>query len=244
MNTNARRWTGVVTVVAIVVLLAALSAWRVLPVGDWLEQLHTWITGYGAVGVLVFALVYVVAVVMAAPASPLSVMAGVAFGLWAIPLVVAAATAGATAAFLVARYLLREHVEAMVERRPRLKALEQAVNEEGWKLAALLHLSPVVPFSLQNYFFGITKVPLKGYVSATAISIIPGSATYVYLGTIGGRAVASAPRPGIEWVTLIVGLVATVAATVVLSLAARRQLRKRDTERPGPTRSRMDQRSR
>ncbi len=103
-------------------------------------------------------------------------------------LVVVAATAGATLAFLIARHLVRQKVESLVEERPKFKAVDEAVSEDGWKIVGLLRLSPLVPFNLQNYFFGVTDVGLLPYVAATFFGIMPGTLLYVYLGTLGKAA--------------------------------------------------------
>jgi uncharacterized membrane protein YdjX (TVP38/TMEM64 family) len=152
--------------VAGLALIAALvAAWLLLPVRDWAESFQGWIEGLGAWGILIFGVVYVVATVLLVPVSVLTLVAGLAFGLAVgFPLVVAAATVGATLAFLVARYLVHQHVERWIEKRPKFRAVKAAVSEGGWKVVGLLRLSPVVPFNVQNYFYGITDVKLSHYV--------------------------------------------------------------------------------
>ncbi|MEJ7685957.1 MAG: TVP38/TMEM64 family protein [Variovorax sp.] len=123
------------------------------------------------------------------PVSVLTIAAGLAFGLAiGFPLVVVSATIGAALAFLVARYLAHDKVESLLQERPKFKAIQSAVSEGGWKVVALLRLSPVLPFNLQNYFYGITDLKLLEYVAATFVGIMPGTLLYVYLGAAGKAA--------------------------------------------------------
>jgi uncharacterized membrane protein YdjX (TVP38/TMEM64 family) len=136
-------WAGTV-----VLLIAVVAAWYFLPVKDWVQSFSAWIQGLGAWGAVVFASVYVIAVVALAPAEIMSIAAGFIFGPWGFPLVVISATTGATLAFLVSRYIVRERVKALAQKRPLLQAVDRAVGDEGWKVVALLRLNPLVPFNL------------------------------------------------------------------------------------------------
>src|SRR5436189_4517462 len=134
---SSRFWGGWAVVAA-----ALVAAWFLLPVGDWVEALREWLQQRGAWGVALFALIYVVATVALVPGALLSISAGVAYGFWGIPLVIVAATIGASLAFLIARYLAHDLVRGLSRRRKGLKAVQEAVNEEGWKVVGLIRLSP------------------------------------------------------------------------------------------------------
>jgi uncharacterized membrane protein YdjX (TVP38/TMEM64 family) len=202
------------------VLAAGLAVSLACPIGDWAAAFEHWILGLGPWGVAVFAALFVATTLVLAPDWPLSIAAGFVYGFWALPIVLVAATGAATLSFLAARYLLRDRVRAFLAGRPRLIAIDQAVAEEGWRIVALLRLSPAVPFNLQNYLFGATAVPLSHYVAATAIGIVPGSLLYVYLGVLG-----SAARHGggawLEWLLSGIGLLATVAAAMLIARKAK-----------------------
>lgn len=137
-----------------------------------------------------------------------------------------AAIVGATLAFLCGRYLARERVKKMSENNPKFKAVDKAVAEEGWKIVMLVRLSPVVPFNLQNYFFGGTEVSLLQYVWATAVGIIPGTAVFVYIGAAG----SSGGGGAFKWTLLGVGLVATVVVTWFVSKKANEKLEEHGLE--------------
>ena len=215
-------WTWIVLALAIVALFAG---WFLLPVQDWLKSFNGWVEGQGVWGYAIFALVYILATVVLAPGAPLTIAAGLAFGLWAFPLVVAAATVGASLAFLIARYLAGDKVRGVIEKRPNLKAAEKAISEEGWKVVGLMRLSPAVPFNLQNYFFGVTEIPFWHYAAATFVGIMPGSLLYVYLGAAGKAATGAGGGGALRWVFLGVGLLATVAVTVFVTKKAKAKLK-------------------
>lgn len=212
-------------VVGALVLIALIVGWFFLPVKEWSDSFQIWIKNLGAWGVLIFGVVYIVATVLLVPVSVLTVVAGLAFGVAiGFPVVVVSATIGATLAFLVARYLVHKRVEWLVAKRPKFKAMNAAVSEAGWKIVGLLRLSPLVPFNLQNYFYGITNVKLVQYVPATFVGIMPGTLLYVYLGA-AGKAASEQGGGRLKWTFFAVGLIATVAVTVFVMKKAKEKLK-------------------
>ncbi|MFQ5680371.1 MAG: VTT domain-containing protein [Gemmatimonadota bacterium] len=209
----------------------------------WVAGLRRWVAGFGAAAPLVYGLVYVLGVVLFAPGAALTIGAGIAFGLWAgTLLVVAAANAGAALAFLLARYLLRGRVERWMEGREKFAAVDRAVGRQGWKVVALTRLSPVFPFNLQNYAYGITSVGFWPYVLASLVAMLPGTLLYVYLG-VAGAGVAEAASGAADWgktVLQVVGLLATLAVVLLVTRVARRELKRATADggavaAPGPT---------
>lgn len=209
-------------------LLAVVAAWALLPVAEWVQALSAWVAGQGIIGIAAFAAVYVVAVVMLSPTWIFTIAAGVTFGFWGFPIVVISATIGASLAFLVARYGLRHRMKELAGRHVLVDALDRTVREEGWRVVALLRLSPLVPFNLQNYAFGATSVPFVHYVIATFLGIMPGSALYVYLGILGRVAAEGNARSTPEIALLIVGLMATAIAVIVVGRKAKSVLARRE----------------
>jgi uncharacterized membrane protein YdjX (TVP38/TMEM64 family) len=170
------------------------------------------------------------------PGSILTLGAGAVFGVVHGTLLVSlSSTAGATAAFLVGRYLAREMVARRVAGNHTFRSLDEAVASEGWKIVGLTRLSPVFPFNLLNYAFGLTRVSLRDYVLASWIGMIPGTVMYVYLGSLAGSLAELGAKEGgrartpAEWALYAVGLIATVAVTVVITRTARRALGRRMT---------------
>ncbi len=204
-------------------LAAIVAAWFLFPLQAWLQAFSTWIKGLGVWGVLIFGLTYVVATVAMAPGSAFSIAAGLVFGFWGFPIAVVSATTGAALAFIVARYLARETVRRQLASRPKLAAVDKAVAEEGWKVVALLRLSPLVPFNLQNYGFGVTPIGFWPYLAATAIGIMPGALLFVSIGA-AGKASATGSGGALKWVLFAVGLGATALVSVLIARKANAKL--------------------
>jgi uncharacterized membrane protein YdjX (TVP38/TMEM64 family) len=219
-SSRALLWVGLAAVV-----VAVTVAWLFLPVSEWTEAFHRRVQGLGIWGPIAFGLAYVVAVVALAPASALTIAGGLVFGFWAFPLVLVAATVGASLAFFVSRLLLRDRVKSFVEARAKLRAIDEAVSEDGWKIVGLLRLSPLFPFNLQNYFFGATRIRFLPYLAATAVGIVPGTLVYVYLGTLGKAAGSDRGGGTLKWLFFGVGLVATVAVAVFVTHKAGEKLK-------------------
>jgi uncharacterized membrane protein YdjX (TVP38/TMEM64 family) len=209
-------------------LIAVSAAWSFLPLGEWIKSFTGWVEKLGPLGVVVFVAIYTVATVLFVPGSLLTIAAGLVFGLLIGTLAASAGSIiGASCAFLIGRYFARSRIEAMARRDEKFRAIDQAIGREGWKIVALLRLSPLIPFNASNYFYGITAVKFWAYVLASWIGMLPGTVLYVYLGTIGkaglGGDEASSP---LEYVFLGVGLVATIVVTVIVTRLAKKALRK------------------
>lgn len=207
-------------------LAAVVLAWFLLPVREWLEALVGWIRLQGIWGVVAFAIVYIVVVVALVPAEIMSIAAGLIFGVLGFPLVVISATIGAILAFLLSRYMAREFMRKRLESRPLFRALDRAIAQEGWKVVVLFRLNPLIPFNLQNYFFGATAIALKPYALATFFGIMPGSAAFVYLGTLGGLAAGGEQAGAFKIGLVVLGLAATVVVVALLGRAAKQKLQK------------------
>ncbi|MBA2432061.1 MAG: TVP38/TMEM64 family protein [Chthoniobacterales bacterium] len=231
MEKLARYWKWIA---ALVVIAALFVASRVLPVADWLRGFSDWAGELGPLGIVLFIVVYALATVLFVPGWPLTVAAGFTFGLFIGTAAVSAGSVlGASAAFLIARFLAREQVESRTKKNEKFRAIDGAIGEQGWKLILLLRLSPIIPFNLSNYFYGVTAVPFWPYVFASWIGMLPGTVLYVYLGTVGKAGVDAAAGAGgrspWEWVALGVGLAATVAVTIWVAKIARRALKRSET---------------
>lgn len=197
--------------------------------GGYVPQFAEWVDSLGVWGPLVFIAGYVVAVVAFVPGSILTLAAGAIFGIGAgVLYVIVAATLGASAAFLVSRYVARGAIEQRLAGNPKFAAIDRAVGEQGRKIVFLLRLSPAFPFTLLNYGLGLTRVRFLDYVVA-CIGMLPGTLLYVYYGKLAGDVAAlaggAAPERGAEYyAVLVVGLVATVVVTALVTRTARRAL--------------------
>jgi uncharacterized membrane protein YdjX (TVP38/TMEM64 family) len=221
----------VARLVGVVALIAALLvAGRYLGAVSTIRHLLEWIASLGAIAPLAFVVLYILACVFLIPGSIVTIGAGVLFGLVrGVIWVSLGATIGATCAFLLGRYLARDWVAHKIAGNPRFRAIDAAVGREGWKIVALTRLSPVFPFNLLNYAYGLTRVRLRDYVIATWAGIIPGTAMYVYIGTLAGSVAglsSTANRPtAARWALDLAGFAATAAVAWYVARLARHALR-------------------
>lgn len=198
-------------IAAIVALAAIVLVFRLLPIAAWLTSFQAWVRHLGALGYVVYALMYAVCVAALVPASLLTIGAGAIFGVaGGTIVVVAGATLGAMLSFFLARTVLRKKVEQMIARRPKLAAVDKAVAKEGTKLMLLCRLSGFPPFVFANYVFGLTGVGALSYFLTTFFGIIPGCFAYTYAGHAGAAvATGSGNR---------IALIVTAAGIVLVSL--------------------------
>ena len=210
------------------IIIALFLAMRFLPVQQRLMNFNDWVSQMGVAGIFIFVVVYAVATVLLAPGSILTIGAGFAFGLWKGFLAVSAgATIGASLAFLIARFIARDKIEAIARRDEKFRKIDNAIAREGTKLIFLLRLSPVMPFNLSNYFYGLTGVRFWPYVVASWIGMMPGTFLYVYIGAASKAAVAAAAggeavkHSWQYWTFLSVGFFATIIVTIWVTKIAR-----------------------
>lgn len=174
---------------------------------------------------------YALATVAWVPGSLLTLAAGATFGLvWGTVYTLLGASLGASLAFLVSRSVARAAVERRMRADVRLQALDEALVREGPRLVLLLRLSPAFPFNALNYALGLMPVRLRDYVVMSLVGMAPGTFLYVYGGYAAGQLMADASgagtRTAVDYLLLGVGLAATVAATALVTRAARSALGK------------------
>ena len=239
------RWLSILLILAALLVLV-----RSLPIGQAMEAMKGWIAGLGIWGPVVFVLLYVVATVLFVPGTILTLAAGAMFGLVGGTIAVSiGSTLGAALAFLIARYVARDKVAAMAGRNRNFGAIDRAIGEGGWKIVAMLRLSPAIPFNMQNYLYGLTPVRFWPCVVTSWLAMLPGTFLYVYLGHVTGAAVgADRARTPAEWAMLAVGLLATAAVTVYITRLARRKLQEQmqqttKDDKVSPNASDRDQRN-
>ncbi|KAK1370993.1 TVP38/TMEM64 family membrane protein like [Heracleum sosnowskyi] len=196
-------------------------------ISAFLIQFSAFIEGYGPAGYALFVAVYAGLEVLAIPAVPLTMSAGLLFGsLTGTILVSISGTVAATVAFLIARYFARERILKLVEENKKFLAIDKAIGENGFKVVTLLRLSPLLPFSLGNYLYGLTSVKFVPYVLGSWLGMLPGTWAYVSAGAFGRAIIqeesgVSLPGSnGQQLLTLGLGLLATaLAASYVTKLA-------------------------
>lgn len=223
MNKTFWKWTG-----AALLLVGLFVASRFLPFGEWITTFTEWVRGAGAFGIAVFVIGYIVGTIFFFPGSLMTLATGAVLGLgWGIVVASFSATTGAAFSFLIARYLARGAIEKRAQNNEKFSAIDAAIGEQGWKIVGLLRLSPIVPFNLSNYFFGLTKIKFWPYVLASWIGMLPGTVLFIYLGHIGKATLAGdGERTTQEYILIGIGLVATIVVTVYLTKIAKKSLQR------------------
>ncbi|HEY0768059.1 MAG TPA: TVP38/TMEM64 family protein [Steroidobacteraceae bacterium] len=211
------------------VLLLLVAAGLFLPVKEWLRAALTWTATHRESSWLAFIALYVLATVCLIPGLILTVAGGAIFGLArGVALVSAASVLGATAAFFIGRTVAREWIGRRIAAWPRFRALDGALAERGFWIVLLTRLSPLLPFNLLNYAYGVTAVRPRDYIVGSWVGMLPATVLYVYAGSAAAslaQAISGQVRTGTTGtVLLIVGFAATLAVTALVTHLARRQL--------------------
>ncbi|MFQ5881469.1 MAG: TVP38/TMEM64 family protein [Candidatus Methylomirabilales bacterium] len=179
-------WGKLLFLMALV--LAGAASARLLGLQDLLRlenlaRLKAWIDGFGPFAPLVFIVGYILAELLFVPGLPITVLGGVAFGpIWGTVYVSIASTIGASLCFLIARHGAREMVERWVRGDPRFQRIDQASAEHAWRIIMITRLVPLIPFNLQNYAYGLTKVRFLTYALTSWLCMLPGTAAYTFAG--------------------------------------------------------------
>lgn len=210
-----------------ILLLAVLAAALVLAghrvgAGTIASRMLDAIGRMGALAPIAFIAVYIAACVLFIPGSILTIGAGVLFGVVRGSIYVSVASiAGASCAFLIGRYLARAWVAAKIESNPKFRAIDEAVAREGWKIVGLTRLSPVFPFNLLNYAFGLTRVSLRDYFLASWVGMLPGTVMYVYIGSLAGDLARATSQPNsaspTRWALNLIGFAATAGVAIYIA---------------------------
>lgn len=215
----------------VVVVAALVTAAKLLPLTDYFKWVLERVGGLGSWGPVVLAASYIIACIFMVPGSLLTLGAGFLFHVLLGTVTVSiGSTLGAAAAFLVGRTVGRKWVTRKVESHPKFAALDRAVGREGFKIVLLTRLSPVFPFVLLNYAYGLTRVRFRDYVLASWVGMLPGTVMFVYFGSglrsltevLGGQAQGGTAGRVFFWA----GLAVTIVVTVFITRVVRRALQK------------------
>jgi uncharacterized membrane protein YdjX (TVP38/TMEM64 family) len=200
-----------------------------LPVGKVVTKLDVLLDRLGPFAMVVFVVLYVIDALILGPAWLFALAAGLAFGLVKGGLLVwLSATIAAAIGFLLARSLARHRIEKLAEKNEKYVAVDRAIKRHGWKVVLALRISPLLPYTVSNYIYGLTAVDFVHYLIASAIGLIPMVAVYVSIGAAGREAVLASMHGGhhntVEIVVLVVGLLLTIGAAILITRAAKKEL--------------------
>ena len=137
-----------------------------------------------------FILAHVVVSVTFIPRSIIAVAAGVIWGLWWCSLLASlGCLAGASAGFLIARYLNDGLIKP--NQMPGFGRLLARLEGGGWRAVTVLRLVPVMPHTPVNYAFGLTNIAFMPYCVGTIIGSLPTTVFYADLGALGETTMTS-----------------------------------------------------
>ena len=138
-------------------------------------------TGFG---IFSFVCIYILIVLFILPASWLSLLSGFLYGSYLGTIIVfISASIGASVAFLVSKSFFAKKLKNLFSRYPKLSVMEKVVEKGGFKLIFLARLSPIFPFSILNYFYGLNNVKFRDFVFGL-LGIVPGTFLYCSLGSL------------------------------------------------------------
>lgn len=204
---------GIIVVVfaAIIFGLYKAGIFELLTIEN-MQNLKTWIAGFGAAGPIIYILIYIAAALFFLPGSPIALLAGIAFGpILGTFLAVTGATLGATAAFLVARYAGRSMVEGWASKNEAFKKIDQGVEKQGWRMVMLTRLVPAFPYNVQNFAYGLTTIKLSTFVLVSFICMLPGAAAFCFM----AGAIVAGESPTQIMMYLAVGAVLLVGMSLL-----------------------------
>lgn len=199
------------------------------------DILLEWLRSFGALswfsGLMVASL-FAAAAFVFVPRTFLTLGVGGLYGLSVIPVIVVSATVGSALAFLIVRYFLAERVQRWIDRRPSMRVIADAVDEEGWRIVALLRFASPTPSSVQNYVFGVTRIGFWPYTLATLVFIIPQTVFYVYLGSVGRSLLLGDVASPLGVFVTLVGVGCLAATAFLIWRKARASLRRAELRQP------------
>ena len=227
------KWIGL----ALLLILISVGA-AFLPIGQWLKGFTDWVRHLGVAGAFVYIGIYALAAVLFLPGAIFTIAAGLVYGIaGGTAVAITGATIGASFAFLIARYLVRQRIENYAKKNKRFGAIDEAIGKQGWKIVGLLRLSPLIPFNASNYLYGVTSIGFWPYLLASFFGMLPGTLLYAYLGAIGQAGLGGGKKghSPLQWTFLGIGLLATIGVTVFVSHLAKKALKEKGATKKNET---------
>ncbi len=166
-------WRPIVLVAVVLVVWTVAYSCRA---DKELADLRDWIAALGAIAPIAFIILRAGAAVAVIPGSPVTATAAALFSpVTAIVCVSAGKTLGACVSFLIARYFARDAVAQWLATKPKVHRFDALVASHGALVVALMRLVPAVPFSWQNYGFGLTPIRFATYLFWSWLCMLPGA---------------------------------------------------------------------
>lgn len=225
-ETKQPQWIQIPLVILVFGVFAA-AAWYYFSIYDHFnsENVQDFINSFGAWAPVVFAILYTISAPIPLISWVLSPLGGLLFGtFWGSLLVVGVATVSSLIPFTLSRTLGQDWVASRLKGKKLDDIYQRSEGQGGFLFILMMRLIPVLPWEVQNYVAGLTKVALPTYIVATALGIIPGSLGLVLLG--------DAITDPTSWkfvVAIALNAIVMVGAPLIAT-ALRRRKQQRDSE--------------
>jgi uncharacterized membrane protein YdjX (TVP38/TMEM64 family) len=228
--------------IALVVVTGLVAGLFIIPVKSSLRTVLEWTDNVGLWGPVIVASLYTITCVFLLPSSVLTVSSGFLFGVFfGTAVAMVGSTIGACAAYAVGHTLAHDWVQQRVERSRKLQALNRALTKDDFRIVLLTRLSPLTPFPILNYVYGVTNVSFWRYVTGTFLGMLPGTFLFVYAGsglrTITQAAAGETSGPE-KQVFFWAGLAVTIFAVAYATFVVKRSLAEEtgiDADGPAPS---------
>lgn len=167
--------------VAFIILFAIIIYFNFSYLFDY-KSIKNAVISFGNYGYILFLVIFVVAAIFSIHGSILAIVAGILFGPMMGGVLTAIGSAlGAMAAFLLARYLLRDYVEEKFSSNTIYQKIQNGIKKDGTSFLIITRLVIIFPYNVQNFIYGLTEINFKKYSIISFITMIPGSFLYTYL---------------------------------------------------------------
>ncbi|KAG0349129.1 hypothetical protein BG005_011149 [Podila minutissima] len=229
---HPRTWTRQTYIkaalLATLITLVVLS-FTVFRIQDHIKDILKYIDSHKRIGALLFVVSYTVACTLFLPGSLFTIGAGFLFKPFplALLIVLLGDIFAAVGSFIFGRYVFYDWVKGMMSKHPKFGALDQVIQDDGWKIVVMLRLTPI-PFNLITYFFSVTSIRLWTVVWATCVGVFPGSCLGIWIGSLL-KGLSGIDNPELETknvVILVMNGVFIACCILALSLFGKRSLRK------------------
>ncbi|CAO3570304.1 unnamed protein product [Mortierella alpina] len=223
------RHTYIKAALLLMLLTLIILAFTVLRVQDHVKDILHYIDDHRSMGAVLFVSFYTIACWLFLPGSLFTIGAGFLFRPmpFALAIVMLGDVFGALGSFLFGRYIFYNWVKSIMAKHPKFGALDQVIQDDGWKIVVMLRLTPI-PFNLITYFFSITSIPLYTLLWATALGVFPGSCLGIWIGSLL-KGLSGIDNPELETknvVILVMNGVFIVCSILTLSIFGKKSMRK------------------
>lgn len=200
-------WAILRKILVLSLIIVGLYVWIIYKDDLQIKAIKIWIMEQGVLAPLYFIFLYAVGTVLFLPGIILTIVGGLIFGPWLGTLYnLLGAVIGATAAFLIARYVAREWIEQKLSKT--LKVIKEDAEGSQWWLIAIVRLVAVIPFNVANYVLGLSRIRIYVFIFGSGIFMLPGCFVYTYIGSLGPKVYLGSTMDSVKSIMLAVsGLV-------------------------------------